>query len=93
MSYGHCATSSVYFDSSTLSGLHMEYFLSHPAQYFVSLACFFSDDSTIGNFNPTAKNACATSADFPADVLSPYTATKSTKIFLQRSPKSCSVLV
>ena len=63
-----------------------------PCKVFFSLACYFSDDSIIGDFNSTAKNTRATSSAFPPDVLSPYTARKSTKVFLPRSQKSCSVL-
>ena len=70
----------------------MEYFLSHPAYYFCSLAYCFSHDSIIGNFNSTAKNTRATSSAFPPDVLSPYIARNSTKVFLPRSQKTCSVL-
>ena len=70
----HCATSSVYFAPSTLSGLHMECFLSHPAYSFFNLACCSSDDSIIGNFNSIAKNSLTKSSAFPPDVLSPHTA-------------------
>ena len=62
-----------------------------PCIIFFYFNCCFSDDSIIGNFNSAGKTARTTSSGFPPDVLSPYTARKSTKVFLPRSQKSCSV--